>query len=715
MQGTEAKIVRYVRDHAGATPDELAERLGVTTRTLRTYVHRANDALAGCALLELQKGGYALTVNNEEQLNELLKSTQATSIDRNDPRERVACLLNDLLMRADWVTLEELSQELHTSRSTISGDLKLVREQISPFDLEVETRARYGLRVVGSELNRRICLASNTVENYARLFDLADHADLSAYDAAPIDGPVAMERIARCVDEALAEADFSISALAYQNLLVHLGIALIRIGGGNYVPVPTEELERLADSREMATARILAEKIERALDVELPEQEVAYVAIHLASKRAIERAAFALDRANGTAAPVEGGPMLDAAVVPAASPQEPAPDLVISDDVWHAVDGMVERVWQIFRYDFRDDLELRMNLACHVAPLAVRLRYHMSMDNPLLQEIRTRYPLAYSMAVESASVLAEVYGQTLSDDEIGYIAMTFGLALERSKSGRSKKRILVVCASGVGSAQMLEHLYRQQFGDCLESVESCDVARIDRVDFSRIDYVFTTVPLSSPLPVPVREVGFFPTGDEVARIRALLTGKNIGASDVPVRFATRFPQELFLVRPACATKDELLDMMCERMQATGLVAPNMRELVNEREAAAPTAFGNGVAMPHPMHPVTERAFGAVAVLKDPIDWGGHEVRVVFLMALSREEPQELKNLFARLSEFVMDKEGVGRLVANPTWGELCCLLEGEKRRGHADEDTGSAAGASSTAVAGTEFAPAANGPITSTT
>lgn len=76
-------------------------------------------------------------------------------------------MLNDLLSRVDWITLDDLSEILYVSRNAISGDLKRVEAQLAKFDLKLERRPHYGIRVSGSEMSRRLCLASITLDKLA--------------------------------------------------------------------------------------------------------------------------------------------------------------------------------------------------------------------------------------------------------------------------------------------------------------------------------------------------------------------------------------------------------------------------------------------------------------------------------------------------------------------------------------------------------------------
>ena len=62
---------------------------------------------------------------------------------------RVSFLLNDLLMRSQWVTIEEYADLLYVSARTLSNDMRLVEQKLAQFDLTLEKRPRYGIRVAG--------------------------------------------------------------------------------------------------------------------------------------------------------------------------------------------------------------------------------------------------------------------------------------------------------------------------------------------------------------------------------------------------------------------------------------------------------------------------------------------------------------------------------------------------------------------------------------
>ena len=363
-------LAAYIEANPGVMPASVAEHLDVSVRTVRTYVNQTNSAMEGFARIELsRKNGYHLEIQD-------MARYEAWTADAREkkqtlpqtPQARVSYLLNDLLMRTDWITLDDLREVLFVSRSTISNDLKRVQSVLESFGLALEMRPHYGIRVSGSEMARRLCLANIIMDAFNGAAEtesdpgIAISTLLSDYgrrSEVGIHNPT-LDTISNCVESVAVAENFQINAVAYQNLLIHIAVALVRIQEDCYVPMETERLERMKGQREYQVAEKIADAIDREMNVQLPEEEIAYIAIHLAGKRTMLGAGASED---------EG--------------------LVISDGVWRVVSEMLDCVWNAFRFDFRNDLELRMNLARHIVPLAVRLRYHMNLKNPLLADIKT--------------------------------------------------------------------------------------------------------------------------------------------------------------------------------------------------------------------------------------------------------------------------------------------------------------------------------------
>lgn len=636
MRRSVEDIVLLLADEGDRTPDACAQALGVTTRTIRTYVKDANEALEGTARIERVDGTYRLIAVDRQAFNLwLVKAREPLrGLSSRDVSHRVNYLLNDLLSRTGWITIEELSRMLYVSSRTVSQELKDVEQILGAHGLVLEKRPHYGIRVSGDEMDRRTCLASVALQ-------WIEDNDEKGQESGPSESSLVGSRlnlsaIAQCVEGVLRENGFQIASIAYQNLLVHIAVALLRIRDGQYVPMAEESLNAIEGTLAYEVAFRIADALTEMTGVSLPSEEICYIAIHLEGKRL--------------------------------SDGEGAGDgkVVISDSIWDIVSEMLDRVDQVFKFDFRGDLELRVNLAKHVAPLMARLRYDMDLRNPLLSDIRSKFPLAYAMAAECATVLTEHSGTVPSEDEIGYIALSLALAIERKRADMPRKNIMIVCASGAGSARLLEYRCRQEFGAYLGEVRTCDVSQVSELDYSRIDYVFTTVPLPVEVPVPVREVSVFLDTNDVEGVRDLLRTPESADS-----LLGSFSSSLFFAHAGFATREEAIEYLSDRLSSLDGIEEDLATLVFEREQMAPTSFGNNVAMPHPMRNVGNSTRVAVAVLDNDVPWSeDQKVRLIFLISPARDAGLSLQGFFEAMADLLMDKEAMRLLIEKPAYSTL---------------------------------------------
>lgn len=89
---------------------------------------------------------------------------------------------------------------LYVSRTSLSGDLHGVESTLNQFGLTLERRPRYGLKVEGSEMARRLCLASVAIEKLERGHaEPADHSEFAVFDSSDEKCRGTLELVGACV------------------------------------------------------------------------------------------------------------------------------------------------------------------------------------------------------------------------------------------------------------------------------------------------------------------------------------------------------------------------------------------------------------------------------------------------------------------------------------------------------------------------------------
>ncbi len=617
---TSRQVLELVLAQRGITQEEIAAELGVSARTVRSYVGRLNDSLADVARIELQRGaGYSLSVMDEPGFARFRSRLQGQEHDTGAVSKRVAYMLEDLLTRSDWVKLGEYAEALFVSRQMLSRDLATVEKVLNRFDLVLERRPHYGMRVVGSEVQRRICLTGAVVGRVT-----------------PGNGPVGAaddaSRVWSIIDDACSVWGLQLSSDTLQNLVTHLLVAIVRMREGCYVPVDLGDLLCDAPAEVRDAAAFIAQRIGEEFSLYVPSEEAAYITVHLMGKISADGVPF--------------------------SEEFEAEALAISGK-------MLDVVSHAYHINLREDIELRATLALHLAPLIVRLRYRMNQSNPMLEDIRHEFPLAFSIAADASMVLFARFGVMPSADEVGYLALLFELALERKRKAvqEQKMSIVIACASGMGSARILEHRCRREFGDRIDRIVSCDVRHLSSIDYTDIDCVLSTVPIpfSASLSVPSIVIGSLFGPQDVKEVNDFLQGIGSGLDSY-------FREELFF--PSCRfdSKWEAIHVLCEKMVRFGADS-SLEELVLRRERSFTTAVGNGVAIPHPVDPTSEQMFLSIALLDEPLIWDdfGHEVCIVFLISFPNSDSVELDSFFHEFSALIANKELVDALALSHDW------------------------------------------------
>ncbi|MDX5038965.1 BglG family transcription antiterminator, partial [Streptococcus suis] len=179
-----------------------------------------------------------------------------------------------------------------------------------------------------------------------------------------------------------------------------------------------------------AVATKIARRLSHRLEPQnrFPEEEVVYIALHLISKTQLE--------------------------------VEKSSDRLLLRQALFEVLGRYD---DEYGYQFSHDFSLIEGLLTHLEVLVERLRHNLHIDNPLLDDIKTTYHDIFDLTQSLMAELSVFHSYSLSESEIAYVALHLMASLERQKE-KYKLNVLVICATGYGSAQMLKNRIKNELG-----------------------------------------------------------------------------------------------------------------------------------------------------------------------------------------------------------------------------------------------------------
>lgn len=123
------------------------------------------------------------------------------------------------------------------------------------------------------------------------------------------------------------------------------------------------------------------------------------------------------------------------------------------------------------------------------------------------------------------------------------------------------------------------------------------------------------------------------------------------------------------------SKEKVIQFLCKKLAEQHAVPENYATLVLKREAIASTAFGNLVAVPHPIEPVTHRTFWTICTLARPIQWDeDKKVQLVCLLNVGKEDG-DLSAMYKYLTGVIQNKAAVQKIIKSNTVEELIQCME----------------------------------------
>ncbi|TYS46839.1 BglG family transcription antiterminator [Bacillus infantis] len=625
------------------TSEYLANIIQVTSRTIRNSIKELNMLLAenGAEIKSVRGTGYKLTVGDDAKFQNLLfrvagEDSLKSGHIPNLPEDRVQFLIKRLLFADKYVKLDDLAEELFISKSSIQNDLREAKRILQQYAITVEKRPNYGLKLKGDEVKLRFCMSQYIYNREKTVLDLFE----SRMSILPKEE---VQLIRKIILDQVRVSGISLSDMGLNNLITHIAIACCRIRCEKYVMIFPKDMHEIINQKEYIVASEIVQEINKHLFVEFPESEIAYIAIHLMGIRMI--AHFHLNETEIRS--------------------------LVDEEVFNLAKKILSMIEQKLKLGIKNDKELFVSMCLHLKPALNRFRFGMNIRNPMLDAIKSNYPVAFQAGVLAGICIKEEYGYQIGESEVAYLALHFGAAMERVKANHSVKRCLIVCASGVGSARLLYHKLESQFGSRLELAGTTEYYKINEIPLDTIDFIVSTVPIASELPVPVIQVNTILGGPDLLKIERVLED-HTGQSFAYTR------KELVFLQKEFETKEEVLRFLASELTGLGLTDEHFLPAVLEREEVSPTCFGNLVAIPHPIMPRTDETFWAICTLQKPVDWDNKRVQFVCLLCVRKNSKEDLVNMYKLLIEVVEDSTLVHQLLKSKTYNEFISVFLSKK-------------------------------------
>ncbi|MED3936389.1 BglG family transcription antiterminator [Priestia megaterium] len=645
---------------------ELMKQFQVSRRTIYYDIEKINDWLCQQELEFVQYTygkGFFLNDQVKDQVAKQISHVMPSAYLSVEDRQIYVALM--CILRGGKIGTQQLMDETEVSRNTVLQDIKDLKNKWVKKGISLTYSYKDGYEVKGSESDIRNLLYIHITEL------LSQHQEelLKRVMKADYEYSMIYHWLVECEDKlGMAFTDKMLTQLAYM-----LTCCIQRIGGKRYVDALITRKDELEKTRQYKALQ----EIESVLGFDFPPHEKHYLATVLLSAKV-----NVVNQAD-------------------------------SDDWMRSiVKEMVSRFQAYACVVFEDRNRLEQNLYIHLKTAYYRLLYNIHLPNPMLSAIQTKYQDIVELTKKALLPLENSLQTRINEDEISYFALHFGGWMKKQEGRQKQKRIVIVCANGIGTSRMLQYQLEQLLTDA-ELIGPMTVRDYEQFK-ETYDLVITTTPLKKRMNVML--VNPILTDDEKQRLIDLvepassqlttqaimgIIKQHANIQDEPALLANL---KLVIQQSKKMVREDKKPMLHEVLQEPFLqltdsaddwksavrlaakpllnyeyIEPSYVEaMIKSVEQLGPyIVIAPKVALPHarPEHGVN-RVGMSMLCLKEPVYFSTekqHGAQLIIVLAATDNETH-LKAL-SQLSMMLSENDNIDKLIAMNTKQEMLALIE----------------------------------------
>ncbi|MGX8835344.1 BglG family transcription antiterminator [Amedibacillus sp. YH-ame6] len=483
--------------------EDMAQLMKISKRTIFRELKDIDQDLKSYHLRLENVSGKGLHVEGSEEMKDaLLLELQIQGIEYINKEERQHLLIFELL-RSDTLTkLLHYANLFQVSEATISNDLDNVEKWFDEHQLVLSRKPGLGVEVVGKESDVRKAMTSLLHETLqkSKVYDEVNYLD--SKDLLQIFMKDDQQSIMRLLNQEILERILQVfqtyrhelaldryAQASYIGLIIHLVIAIDRIIKKEEIMDNEAVLAMVQEDASFLQAQKMAQYLELEFDIDIPKTEIAFIALHIKGSKISS---------------VEYSDVQQEEV----------------EKIHQLILNMLKSYDEEIRIQLLQDEEFYRGLLTHLEPTIIRLKNHLPIYNPLLDQIKEMYSALYEQTRNACEHITTQYQCEVSEDEVAFITMHVGASLERTRQSVQHTRditIGVVCASGIGVSAMLSARIQKAFPKGVH-MHVLSMDEVVKNQYQDCELLVSTFPLTNTS-VDVYCVSPLLNGEDVQRLK----------------------------------------------------------------------------------------------------------------------------------------------------------------------------------------------------
>lgn len=430
---------------------DVLKKFRINSAQLEKNLKEITTIYSGVLEIDQTTDSVSLKVLNEKYLYNILRMSGEQ--DLNDPEYRVAYILYRLIDGNDYININDLSEEMSVSRSTVNNDIKRAKILLEPYNAQIVGVPNRGISINCSEFNLRLILIHFLYDRLGSTYIVNKEVQ------------AAVKQLGKSY-----KLDHATRHLLYKTII----ITVERVKQGIHLQ---EDIPMYKNYTENATSFLnLIESLE--INYQL-----------MFSKIDIEFLSFPINTLNSSR--VIG-----------------SENNYNESKVKEIVHQMLETVKQNLMIKI-DEETFFDKVKNHLLFLINRLTFHLPNNEIASNQVKTRFPLAYELARLSLNDLEEHYHLKATNTDISYLAIYYALVLsennQKNIDDNLVKQIAVVTNRGQGAIEFIKKQIRETVGaDVI--IEHFTTEDIPFDALRNFNIIFTTEAFSTAADIPIIEI-----------------------------------------------------------------------------------------------------------------------------------------------------------------------------------------------------------------
>ena len=582
------KILNIVEQSNLTTIQSIADKLGVSTKTVKNEIKELNKLLNGYGIIDIKQGKYVLFILDQENFDRVSQDIRRQDDFFNSQSNRMSYILYQLMNSKTPYLTDELAEKMNIGRTTFIGDLKKLRKKLEYYDLQIVGKTNNGLFLEGNEIDIRMCVLDDMYEAIYKDYKIdQDIVDL-------------LEKICR---------QNSLGSGTIDYIMKFFIVMIDRLLNGYEIRDLELKYKELKSTTTFEFIDEVMDEVEKSIHIKIPINERIFMVLPIVSMRT----------------PINS---------------QGIKRIEVSDEAIELVEEIINLIKKqmnitIMPGDFFEEF------VYHMFFMINRIKFGIKVKNPIVDDIKEKYSVAYKMAELSKYLIENKLGKDVSRDEVGFMAMYFGVFISESPYKKDNiYKVAVICGSGVLTARIISSQLKKILSpDAKIDMYSSSEVKTELLD--KYDLICSTYKLTCNINTPI--IYIKEIFDEYQFRKQIEQVKYTEKLEVPLLqgidsiILSLLDEDKFFVLDSSISYKENINFMVESLESKGYVDAEFKDRLKRREENSTMIFDKHIAIPHVINYESDNIVLALGVFDDTLIADEHrDVKLVFLLGIPEE-------------------------------------------------------------------------------